>query len=310
MSHTVLKTMLGFLNLSGLIMSLTFSQRAEAQRGGGSSTGGGHVRVCLVPMAAAKVKSNILMNSQSPQMAVDVLTGIQRGDIVSVDLLDLIEQPAYSPKIEAALNSFVKLPAGTPALEVLQTGLYEMVDQLERTGLSAFNPDKSNFAQYAVDISANTTWTASDSGLALTRDFDPKILNKENCVFAQAVRQEVISPHFRTLIYDQRILQMMSRSQLIALGLHEAIYNLVLNSPARDHIANASVLTRQLTVLILMAFTEDYTDMEAIAESLESIGYGPFDDMVRPSHRMTRKQLQKYLACEKPYVCKSVKVRK
>jgi hypothetical protein len=322
MSHTVFKTAPALVSLTGLIISLTFSMPVAAAgprtpaapplqaRGGGSSTGGGHVRVCLTPNAAARVKNNILLSTQSPQIGVDALAGITRSEIVSVDLLDLIEQPAYSEKIQKSLQNLLLTSPQSSPLEALKFGLTAIMNELEKTGFSVFDGDKSDFPQYAVNIASNTTWTPSDSGLALTRDFDPKISNKENCVFAQAVRQEVVSPHFRTLIYDERIFNLMSGPQLTALGLHEAVYNLVLNSPARLSIENASVLTRQLTVLMLMALTDTDSDFEAIAESLESIGYGPFDDMIRPSHRLSREQLKKYLACQKPFVCKSIKVRK
>lgn len=322
MSFLAAKNTLTLVSLTGLAISLTLSSPVVAAgartkvasyrdvSGGGSSTGGGHVRACFTARAAAKVKNNILLSTQSPQIGIDALSGITKGDIISVDLLDLVEQPGSFDTIQASLKAFLRVTPQDGALQAIKWGIIDIVDKLEGTGFSAFDSLKSDFPRYASNT-ANEEWTASDTGLALTRDFDPKISNKANCVFIQAVRQEVVSAHFKTLIYDERIVEMMSIPQLAALGLHEAVYNLVLNSPAARKIQNPSVLTRQLTVLILLAIAQGGPeDFEAIAENFESLGYGPFNDMVSRSSRMSRNELKKDCTFDPDFCRRLIRVTK
>lgn len=266
--------------------------------GGGSSVGGGHVRVCLTPAAAEKLKNTLVKNSAVAQIAMDPFGDVQADEIISVETLDLLEIPGQRPLISPLMKDVAsKLDAGAKKwgyqelprpLRVMKVALADLYERLAATKMSAFNGSKEDrISQSLMDVWDNIEWNASETGLRLTNDFDPKVTNAKDCIFGQAVRQTLFSERVAALDYDAKLLARMSDESLIALALHEAVYNLVLHAPKYKEIKNPSVTTRQITTLLLAGLagggysTSPYEDF---AKVLKSIGYGPYLDMDREAY--------------------------
>lgn len=266
--------------------------------GGGSSVGGGHVRVCMTAEAAEKLKNTLVKNSAVDQIAMDPFGDILGSEIVSVETLDLLEKPGQKKLVRALLKDVAgKIEAGTKKwgytelprpIRVMKVSLAEIYDRLAATKQSAFNGSKEDrFSQALMDVWDNIEWSPSETGLRLTKDFDPKVTNAKNCIFAQAVRQTLFSERVAALDYDAKLLARMSDEDLIALALHESVYNLVLHAPKYRKLKNPSVTTREITTLLLEGLagggysTSPYEDF---AKILKAIGYGPYLDMDRVAY--------------------------
>jgi hypothetical protein len=267
-----------------VVLSTSFSLAVAA--GGGSSTGGGHVSVCLKPKVATRVKAIIRENAQIPQLATDPFAEVKDSDIVSVKLLDIVEAGDFAEdEFDLFTKEFVAKLSMSPNFHAFYSPSWfsNLSVHLSEIGkhASAFALDSAfDRAAYAL---GRLQWHESDHGLAVTDDFSPKYLNPPNCVFAQVARQNNFAIRSTVMDYDEKLLRKMSATNRVALAIHEVYYRLVLNAPHRDRVTNPSIYVRQLTALTL-AYMSAYPALigdaaNDIAALLEQLGYGPFPDM-------------------------------
>lgn len=275
-----------------------------SEKGGGSSTGGGHVRVCLTPKAAAKAKAIVAEGLLVPQISGNPFEGLKSEDILSVDLIDLIERPDLLPQIKPV---FAKIATGThkqrdyapdinphakanESIKMIQQGSEELRPLVYATRAPEWASDSTPLPEYMLRVTSNSTWTPSPSGLRLTTDFDPRLKLNENCLFAQAVRQTVFTRHFLSFDYDSLLLSKMSDDALLALGLHEQFYAVVMLAPNYNRIAEPSILTRRMTQLALETIAHRPNAQAQLSEIVRRLGYGPFENLVNDDSKTKGKK--------------------
>lgn len=290
---------------------------STAYAGGGSSTGGGHVRVCLTPQAAAEVKSTLIANAQAPATARDPFAQIAPQDILSVRLVDVFEQPALTediakffanPGTEIIYRAQDQDAALSQQLKTMSDGVDQAYCSLQDSGEEAFLASSPNgpgsgpawnylhptpIIRGMMLLEKVENWYPTNQSLPLTADFDPKVENPPNCVFAQVARQTVYSERRVRIDYDPRLLARMSDHDIIALGIHEGVYNTVLQAPRFNQLKHPSVTTRQLTALLLAFLGATDSHAEQIAAVLDDLGYGPYDGMIRPAIRFSTLELMR-----------------
>lgn len=246
------------------------------------------MRVCLTTTAAAKVKAIIAQNALVPQISSNPFDGLSPNDIVSVDILDLLEQPDVHLLIKKYLADLAARTKAKPnyldginknneSLKMVVAPLETIISTLEKISSPEWNSDSTEIPRHMFDVSANYPWTPSPSGLRFTNDFDPRITIPDNCVFSQAVRQSAFGALYATLDFDNLLVSKMSDDDRITLGVHEAVYNVVMNAPNYDHVVNPSYLTRKLTMLCLAMAAGHVNENEPVfAAIIKNLGYGKF----------------------------------
>lgn len=252
-----------------LSTSLTF---AGDHDGGGSSTGGGHGRVCLSHAAAVKAQAIFNHNHLPSSLFVDPYGDGREADIKSVTLIE----GDNVAKMLSRDNTGVMDPIGPSVFSFLQKSLSSQAKEMEEH--SGYSPELRSFISSAItDFIKRMDWKSAAHGLTLTSDFEIPEKNAADCVYAQLAKQTWLSKDHVLLMYDQKLLAKLPQQDGSFLALHEAMYHLVMASPNYARLGHPSMFVRKLTTYIALSQVVAYHSWlpNHVLEMLHELGYLP-----------------------------------